>query len=148
MKTLRSIASVLVSAAFAAACLDLSPLPYEGPEGGVRDGSTADVVFEVGSADAPIDACMQCLKTGCKSAEMACEQNAKCAVFAACATATACWGASLTDLTNLPACLIQCGTSAGVTSQADPAGALISPVLLCAQDPNVCASACLVGGEH
>jgi hypothetical protein len=148
MRTVRSIAFVLVPAAFAAACVDLSPLPYEGPEGGVQDGSTADVVFDVSSADAPIDACRQCLKIGCKSEETACEQNAKCSVFALCATATGCWGASLTDLTNLPACLIQCGMSAGVTSQADPAGALISPLLNCAQDPNVCAGACLVGAEQ
>jgi hypothetical protein len=147
MTAVRSIASVLVSAALAAACVDLSPLPYEGPEGGVRDGSTADVVFDVSSADAPIDACNRCLTTGCKSAETKCEQNAKCSVFATCASATGCWGASLTDLTHLPACLIQCGMSAGVTSQVDPAGALISAVFVCAQDPNVCASACLVGAE-
>jgi hypothetical protein len=147
MTTLRSIACVLVSAAFAGACLDLSPVPYEGPEGGVFDGSVADVVFDV-SADAPAGACTQCLRTGCKAAETACEQNTKCSKFAACMSAMLCWGSSLTDLTNLTPCLTTCGVSAGLTSQADPASALITPVLACAHDPTVCASACLEGAEQ
>jgi hypothetical protein len=142
MRTSRSIAFMLLSAALAGACLDLSPVPYEGPEGGVKDGSVADVVFEVGSADAN-DECTRCLASGCRSAETACEQNTKCAKFAACMDATRCWGSSLTDLTNLAPCLVQCGVSSGILGQSDPAATLISPVLACAQDPNVCAAACL-----
>jgi hypothetical protein len=147
MRILRSIASVLVSAAFTGACLDLSPLPYQGPEGGVFDGSVADVVFDV-SPDAPGGACAQCLRSGCKAAETACEQNTKCSKFAACMSVMLCWGSSLTDLTNLSPCLATCGVSAGLTSQADPASALITPLLACAQDPKVCASVCVVGAEQ
>jgi hypothetical protein len=143
MKTLRSIASVLISAAFAAACLDLSPLPYSAPEAGVVDGSVADVALDAIGADAFGGACIDCLRTSCKSTDMACEQSPKCAQFAACVNATQCWGASLADLTNLPTCLLQCGSSAGIGSQADPASALVGPLLICAQDPKVCATSCL-----
>jgi hypothetical protein len=148
MRTLRAVASVLTSAVLAAACLDLSPLPYEGREGGVLDGSLGDVALDAIGGDASGGACAECLKTSCKSAETACEQSPECTKFAACVSATQCWGASLTDLTNLPPCLLQCGMSAGVTSQADPASALIGPLLICAQDPKVCATSCLVGGDH
>jgi hypothetical protein len=143
MRALRALACVLACGVLVGACLDLSPAPYEAPEGGLSDASLSDVVFEVGGPDAPGAACTQCLTTHCSAAKSACEQNAKCAMFELCMSATQCWGASLLNLTNLPPCLIQCGTSANLIGQTDPASALASPLLNCAQDPSTCASACV-----
>jgi hypothetical protein len=146
MRALRSIAWVLACGVPVGACLDLSPLPYEGPEGGVFDGSVADVVFDVGGPDAPGAACAQCLQIECP-AQAPCEKNAKCAKFSVCMSATLCWGSSLADLTNLAPCLAACAVSASLFGQSDPAAVLLSPVFTCAQDPKVCASECVAGAE-
>jgi hypothetical protein len=146
MRALRSIACVLVCGALVGACLDLSPLPYQGPEGGVFDGSVPDVAFDVGGPDAPGAACAQCLQTACP-AQTACEKNAKCTKFSVCMSATLCWGSSLADLTNLAPCLAGCAVSAGLVGQSDPAAVLLGPLFICAQDPKTCASECVAGAE-
>jgi hypothetical protein len=150
MTASRPIASMLVAAAFAGACLDLSPLPYEGPVGGgVPDVSVPDVGLDVSRADALVGAdalggaCPQCLKIKCASAEKACEKSVECSKFSACMNATQCWGSSVTNLTNLSPCLLQCATAGNVTGQDDPVAALIAPLISCAQDPADCAGACL-----
>ena len=148
MTTLRSIASVLISAALAGACVDLSPLSYDGGPTAIPDASTADVVYDVGGPDSPSGACVACLKASCKPAEVACEANAKCAKFEACLTATNCWGSSLTDPSRLPQCLLQCGMSAGITSQADPAAPLLTPIFTCTGDPTICGTPCHGSSEQ
>jgi hypothetical protein len=148
MTALRSIACVLVCAIPVGACLDLSPVPYEGPDSGSFDGSLVSVVSDGGGPDAPGVACEPCFKTKCASAESACEQNAKCATLSTCLTGAVCWGSSLTNLSNLPPCLVQCAISSGVLGQDDPASVLAGALFSCADDPSRCASACGVAVDQ
>jgi hypothetical protein len=142
MTTLRSTAPLLISAALAGGCVDLSPLPYDGAPTVILEASTADVVYDVGGPDSPSAACVACLKVSCRSAEVACEANTKCSKFSACMTATNCWGSSLLDPSHLAPCIIQCGASSGLLSQTDPAAALLTPIFTCTGDPNVCGMPC------
>jgi len=148
MRALRSIACVLACGVLMGACLDLSPVPYEAPDSGSLDGSLVSVVSDAGGPDAPGAACGQCLKTTCAQMESACGMNTKCSTLAICLTATLCWGSSLTDLTNLSPCVVQCAISSGVVGQNDPASVLVSPLFACAQDPSRCASACGVSADQ
>ena len=144
MSRARAIASIVGAAlcVLLPACVDLSPLPYDDSQ---PDAATADVV----TSDVLVAECQQCLAAGsCASFYSACEANMNCAIFAGCMTDTACWSSPLTgDLTHLAPCLFQCGVKAGVTNQTSPAAILFSSLLLCAQDPTQCGSACVPAGD-
>jgi hypothetical protein len=127
------------------ACVDLSSPTYRDPSAAAPpDASVADAVSDVGNrADALVAECRQCL-TGpaCASVYDPCTTNATCTTFATCVTDTSCWASSLTDLTHLSPCLVQCSIKAGITSMNDPATAFIGPLYGCAQDPMKCGSLC------
>jgi hypothetical protein len=143
MRISPAITFVLISAVLAGACVNLSPVPYEGPEGGVSDASLPDALFDVVIADGPGAACAECLAMECASQETACDRDMKCSAFAACWTVTQCWGSSLMDLNNLAPCIGQCGIAAHIASQTDPALGPFTALLSCAQDPTFCAGACV-----
>jgi hypothetical protein len=146
MRALRSIACVLICGVFLGACLDLSPVPYEAPDSGALDGSLANVVSDAGGAEAGA-ACTQCFESKCAAAESACQKNTKCATLSMCLTASVCWGSSLTNLTNLSPCVVQCAISSNVVGQGDPASVLVSALFGCAENPTLCASACGVATD-
>lgn len=133
------------------ACLDLSSPAYRDPYASSPDASDASVVDAArdaisdvaNNADALAAACNQCLANGaCSSFYTPCTANKECASLAMCLTDTSCWSSSLTDLTHLSPCLIQCAVKAGISSQSDPASLLISPLNDCARDPSKCGREC------
>lgn len=148
MRALCSIACVLACGFLVGACLDLSPVPYDAPDSGLLDGSLVAMLSDAGGADAPGAACSQCFKSACPALESACEANAKCDTLSTCLTGTLCWGSSLANLANLSPCLIQCAISSGVVGQDDPASVLVSPLFVCAEDPNRCAGPCGVSVDQ
>ncbi|MGH7440287.1 MAG: hypothetical protein ACRENE_31730 [Polyangiaceae bacterium] len=137
-----SMAAIAIT--LAGACVDLSPLDYAPPEGGLADAASCDVF----SPDALTAACDECLSgtPSCTPAYKACENDPSCAKFALCMSTTACWSSNLSDLANLPPCLTNCAITAGVVSQNSSTSALISPLFVCAQDPARCKTACTLGG--
>jgi hypothetical protein len=140
MKPMRSIACVVAGAlsALAPACVDLSPVPFDNTS--QWDASPPADAATV--SDAAIAACGACLTSTCASELAMCTANAECAKFVACMTPAACWGSSLTDLSHLPPCLLNCGKTAGFSSYADPGSIASVPLLECAQDPTKCESVC------
>jgi hypothetical protein len=131
------------AAAALAACLDFSPLPYDG---GAGDASTADVASDLGNIDALAGECATCINDGpCASEQAACNANSKCAIFSACVTASYCWMSQLSNLSSLPPCVLSCALKAGVSSQNDPGAALLAPIYTCAHDPAKCAAVCAPG---
>jgi len=134
--------SAIVLAVFLATggCVDLSPLNYTAPEGGISDAAPLDAIEGDGRAVA-CDTCFAAQPT-CSATWRACESDKVCNKFAACMSQMSCWNASITDLMNLTPCLVSCSLSAGVTSQNSPAATLISPLFTCAQDPLRCGPVC------
>ena len=140
----------LASVACAVACLDLSPVDYKPPAsrpdaavGGRVDGGDDDGGSSDASTPSMVEQCRACLMGGaCGAGGDKCFADAKCSKFAQCVTRTDCWRTRITDLNNSPACLNDCGQEADIQSQADPAIALVVPVLLCAQAATQCASTC------
>jgi hypothetical protein len=155
MKFADSILGSLIAACVCTGgCLDLSPVRYVDPRSAQKDaavndpGNAGDEDGGTGDAGTQslIEECRTCLATGpCSTKSEPCDADTKCAAFSTCMTDTVCWGTSLVDINNVAPCIITCGAKAGLTSQIDPAAALLVPVLLCAQDPAACASSCAAG---
>jgi hypothetical protein len=137
----------LVVCVLLTACLDLSPVRYDAArnDAGVTPGPDASD-DDSGATDAAMGSsaeCRECLATGpCSEPLATCNADTKCAAFAACMSDADCWTSHIDDLNNVPMCVTECGMMAGFTSQVDPSSVLIVPVLICAQDPERCASTC------
>jgi hypothetical protein len=127
-------------------CVDLSPLEYVPPEGGVSDAAPADA----GGADARVASCETCFETTptCEPSWTACQADPICTKFANCMSTSACWSQNLGDLANPSPCLVTCALTAGIVSQNSPSAALVSPLYTCAQDPTRCKSACTGTGDR
>lgn len=143
MKLVGSIVRILTAISICA-CLDFSPVRYmrgSGPKDagvGTEDAGAGDA-----AAGPLIEECRTCLATGACSAQSdSCNVDAHCAAYSTCLTDEACWGIALTDIQNIDPCFFDCAQAAGLTSQFDPAGALVLPVFLCAQNTDGCASTC------
>jgi hypothetical protein len=134
------LAAILATVASAGACVDLSPLDYAGPEGGLPEAATIGDTGG-GAQGALCDMCFEAQPT-CSMSWKACQADKSCVKFAACMSQTSCWGASINDLMNLSPCVISCSLGAGVTSQNSPTAVIISPLFTCAQDPLRCGPAC------
>jgi len=131
--------SVLLAGLLVPACIDFSPLPYTDKSAAPVDASVADVVV----SDASRATCSQCFQQGaCASVYTPCAASGTCTTWAECMTDTSCWQSSLADLNHLPACLITCSQTAGISGSADPVVVLIAPLITCVQDPAKCATEC------
>jgi hypothetical protein len=137
-----SIAALATALVGLSGCVDTSPVDF------VADASHADA--DAGSAvdaAALTAACQQCLDAGaCQMEYAACEQSPKCGAFVNCLSAAYCLNYSLIDLTNFPACSVNCGAEAGISGQSDPSIGVFVPVILCAQNPAGCGPSCNVQG--
>ena len=134
------LAATLATVASAGACVDLSPLDYAGPEGGLPEAATIADTGADGQG-AVCDMCFEAQPT-CAKNWKACQADKICVKFAACMAQMSCWSASIADLMNLSPCLVSCSLGAGVTSQNSPTAVIISPLLICAQDPLRCGPVC------
>jgi hypothetical protein len=142
---LARLARGLVVVAFAGAggCVDLSPVDFEAPDGGVPEAAKG-AVTDGPSSEALVDACHTCLSMGpCVPSWTACVANSSCAKLAACMTTSLCWAANLSNLADLSPCVVTCAETAGITSQNAPAAVLATPLFTCAQDPARCGAVCV-----
>ena len=140
--------AILAGTLLLPACVDTTPLDFPS-KNGTEDAATSDALADSAAARSDADlvgSCRQCLTAGgCKTQYDACTADAKCGTFVGCLIGAYCLNYSFTDLADLPACLLGCSASAGITGQDDPTLAEYTPVAGCAQ--TTCAPSCDVQGD-
>jgi hypothetical protein len=131
----RGLKGVLLAAMLLSACDDdLSPVSFDAGDDG---NSVVDVSV---SPDAP--SCVTCVQDTCPAAWEACQANQRCKAMTQCVDFSNCWAQQLVNLSNIPACLVDCAVSAGIMVQTDPANGLLVPVFNCANTASQCGTVC------
>jgi hypothetical protein len=128
----------------ARACVDTSPVDYQRPIVSTDAGTELDgaPIFGEGGL---IDSCRRCLAgEGCPAEYADCQADERCRGVVECWVDRYCINYDVTNLSNLPACVLDCTTSNGLITQDDPAVRFISPVVFCAQDVTRCGPVCNV----
>ena len=121
-------------------CVDTSPIDYHPPP---RDGGILSdaAIFGEGGL---IAACRECVITSCSDQYTECLKHEKCTKAVNCLMDSYCLNYDVSNLANLPPCLVQCSLESGILSADDPAIVYTAPVLTCSQLPETCASVCNV----